>query len=926
MVYANGSSLNLGKIIWSRSCADDSNHFIRIRDSEGNEVNEIVMTMYIDSVTYTFESDLPDGDWTIYPDPPKGVSFSMAKRTWSGSPSVLMPQTQFNVTVFSRKTNETVSRLFNVESVFCKEGFYIIRHIDYTSKASFTLQQGDTVLESIDVTYRVNDRYFCIPLQPVNMTFNCESSSATYCLATLVSTDNITYATLTPAYGASSQSVFSMKAESVPTITVNERELIITRGEFIRVPITVTDVHHFIEFSPSLPSDFKYDHKNHVILGIAGVKASYHFTVTASNEKGSAGKPLAIYIDECPAGEELVAFSRMSISTMADMRVEDFAGNQLLLVHSTGMTFRKNGCFPAGEYVAVMLKTVGSDTWDAPINLLDPQGVKLEEFQKTESGEFQRERFMVGDAIPRGSSMKYLVTEKVGKKWNTAKFKDNGWSEGSAGKWGSLMEGKSAYFRKAFQVSRGDAYSLIQIAVTAAEKTVIFLNAQEVATVSETTEEPMIISIPAVYLVDGWNVLAAQQSLRGESLGSPIAFSTIVFDVSLHLSTSRCLSPNFRGEVTADTAEDKSHPPADAFGTTNYWRTSLPATVTLVSRPERYLMPRTMSFAKAPSTDSTPTELRVVGLVMDHRSNATREEEIAHVRSPFFLHKRSSETILLQPTRPYNGFRVQFVDSMNHTAMAVNGIAFTSCQMQSCKRKWGQKALVVGQEAFKTCPLGYYGVKRVICGREDVTPQWKEDLGMCLRKYATKGAAFIDTRIRVTDVREDSLQPMRLAAKSAATSLLMVQEDQISFPYAMTFEEDTVGFEFIMRFTVEQEIGDYVEKKMVAVKDSFMEELRETAKMRVSYASIDMIGEPVLREPVKWLVIYVAIGVVLALVVAFAAGFFSHSLYIRSKSTDSSHRKQLKRGKGIESDSLIDSSVWILCSEISAITADSFSH
>lgn len=77
--------------------------------------------------------------------------------------------------------------------------------------------------------------------------------------------------------------------------------------------------------------------------------------------------------------------------------------------------------------------------------------------------------------------MKFLVASSVDKKWNTIKFRDSAWSDGSAGKWGALTDGKSAYFRKSFSVSRGDAYSLLQLAVTAADKTTVYLNGEEVA-------------------------------------------------------------------------------------------------------------------------------------------------------------------------------------------------------------------------------------------------------------------------------------------------------------------------------------------------------------------------------------------------------------------------------------------------------------
>lgn len=422
------------------------------------------MTMYIETGTYTFDVDVTEGEWSIHPDPPEGVSFSARDHTWGGIPSVIMPRIQYNVTIFVPSTKNTISRLFYAESVYCKEGFYIIRHIDYTSKAEFTLMQGDTLLESTDVGYRIEDRYFCIPLQPVNMTFSCERSNIEFCLVSLLSTDNITYATLTPRYGASSQSIFSMKAETLPTISVNERDLVLTSGESIRVPITVTEVHHFIEFSPPLPKEFKYDHKNHVFLGIAGEKTVFLFTITATNDKGSVSKSLGIYVDDCPAGMELVSFSRMSYSSAIEMKVEDLAGNELLHMESLGMTFHKNGCFPAGEYVAVLLTARGmAEIWNSPMGDVGFPADKTGGVSEDPAGGVSARAFRGGRHDPAGILDEVFGDEKSGEKVEHGEVQGFGLERGFRGKVGFPDGGKIGLFPQTILGVPRNGYSMIQL-------------------------------------------------------------------------------------------------------------------------------------------------------------------------------------------------------------------------------------------------------------------------------------------------------------------------------------------------------------------------------------------------------------------------------------------------------------------------------
>ena len=85
-----------------------------------------------------------------------------------------------------------------------------------------------------------------------------------------------------------------------------------------------------------------------------------------------------------------------------------------------------------------------------------------------------------------------------------------------------------------------------------------------------------------------------------------------------------------------------------------------------------------------------------------------------------FLAIATLDDLRLTPKRPYNAFRIQFLDSSNSTAIAASGIAFKVCQDSMCKRAIGRKAMIVGGKVPKRCPFGTYGQKYLVCGRDDV--------------------------------------------------------------------------------------------------------------------------------------------------------------------------------------------------------------
>ena len=140
------------------------------------------------------------------------------------------------------------------------------------------------------------------------------------------------------------------------------------------------------------------------------------------------------------------------------------------------------------------------------------------------------------------------------------------------------------------------------------------------------------------------------------------------------------------------------------------------------------------------------------------------------------------DDLRLTPKRPYNAFRIQFLDSSNSTAIAASGIAFKVCQDSMCKRAIGRKAMIVGGKVPKRCPFDTYGQKYLVCGRDDVAPAWIKDKAMCLKKYSPKGVAFIDTGYHFEGMRVEKIENNERVSQREIPEHLTVWKDQITFP------------------------------------------------------------------------------------------------------------------------------------------------
>lgn len=130
------------------------------------------------------------------------------------------------------------------------------------------------------------------------------------------------------------------------------------------------------------------------------------------------------------------------------------------------------------------------------------------------------------------------------------------------------------------------------------------------------------------------------------------------------------------------------------------------------------------------------------------------------------------------------------------------------------------------------------------------------------------------------------------------------------FPYAVEKEGDTVSVDAVLHFTVEEEIGRYVDKKMAAYANVYASYLKTRMGEAIGVDAVIVSSIPHLYLPVAWPNIVTIIVVVLVIILAFLCGLYIMYYHFRPKSQSSV--KKLTRTK--DSDVLLANSVWCVCS------------
>ena len=134
---------------------------------------------------------------------------------------------------------------------------------------------------------------------------------------------------------------------------------------------------------------------------------------------------------------------------------------------------------------------------------------------------------------------------------------------------------------------------------------------------------------------------------------------------------------------------------------------------------------------------------------------------------------------------------------------------------------------------------------------------------------------------------------------------MIVKEEEISIPYAIEEVSDLTQLSLIIRFTVDEQLGKYLEKTTNLYLNQLVDELKKSLKEMESNVDIIVTAKPTVHFPFPWTTIIVIVIVIVSIICVFLLGIIS--MYVYSRSSKNENRKQLKKKKtNIDQAALLD--------------------
>ena len=259
-------------------------------------------------------------------------------------------------------------------------------------------------------------------------------------------------------------------------------------------------------------------------------------------------------------------------------------------------------------------------------------------------------------------------------------------------------------------------------------------------------------------------------------------------------------------------------------------------------------------------------------------------DDLVHVQDDTFLYMQNHYKVDFTPSRAYDGFRFVFYKGYNNSeSIRIDRIQFYVRSNRMCKGSWG-KEIRVGDNQIEKCPFKYVGYRVKHCVLDvERKPIWEIDDSMCINRYAPKGISYVDTVFTVTNLPYGWYDSLFEKINTVVTSNLTVWNDDISYPIMKYQNIYDCSREVMMRFTLEEELGDYVEMKLIPILPHLGIEAADkmyTESFRPFTAEFDL--KATYRSPFPWsIVCWIAIGVVFYLL-SLVTCAFCMKLSIRS--------------------------------------------
>ena len=663
--------------------------------------------------------------------------------------------------------------------------------------------------------------------------------------------------------------------------------------------------------NPALPEGLVFDtntltiHRDDITQnwGRQMSKGVHTFTMRASNEKGSSEVVLNIHINQCPSQLSYLHISRPN-GNSDYLYLYDINQNLVFNSYMDG-EFDQTLCLDPGRYYVNV--TRGEDSGEYEMYFLDEYDDVNDMMIWNVKGDSQVQMITLGDDIPFGSSLKYLISDNPDKNWNMKKYRDKNWKEGKTDNWGSFSH-SAVYFRKQFSVNDISQVSIVHVTIKGHDQVTVFLNGIQISYVDMSSRNLTSIrtTVPSDMISKGTNVICVCLT-RSSSTSST---DMIDFDLKLKTIPAETLLRSLKGIANDQPVQPRdAYAAKNAFGGQYYWKSiAVPVNLTYLFTNGDQSWINQISFYG--TSNSVPVDFMIQGLVTVPDKNGSyvivQADDLVHVQDDTFLYMQDLYKVDFTPSRAYDGFRFLFYKGYNNSkTIRLEKIYFYVRSNRMCKGSWGKK-IRVGDSQIEKCSFKYIGYRVKHCTLDvERKPIWETDDSMCINRYAPKGISYVDTVFTVTNLPYGWYDSLFEKINAVVTSNLTVWNDDISYPIMKYQNIYDCSREVMMRFTLEEELGDYVEMKLIPILPHLgIEAADKMDKSHVRPFTVEFDLKATYRSPFPWsIVCWIAIGVVLNIMLLVLAVFCGR-LSVRSNLASGKipSVKRLKKSKTVKQE------------------------
>ena len=773
-------------------------------------------------------------DWSIAPEI-QGVT--MKGSSIQLNATEVLPKTVFTIT--ASDNGQTISRTFEIEIRACEYGS--VTHIQKGSSDAYFQLYRDTKL-MYNGTF--DDEYFCLPRGTYRYTSDeCEEGHNLFITDEGGGLLHRNYFNGHARFEGSFTNVLdgpiSFDFPSVVSLIPGSKKAfyISTFGHVKYWKIEPMDLIQFHE------KEYRF-----YITDCTAGTATY--TITAWRNDTSAQKTFTVYCGFCPKDTTMVTAEPDNLQ--ASFALPEAEGDRT----SSG---KQSYCVPSSAFTLVYQTSKG-----VPLTL-SKEGHVFYEYYPVASDSIYAELHVEWATPVAFATPIPFFTGSPKKKWNQVGFNAKGWQQGSEGNWSpSARSANTVFFRAPFTLDAEVGFTNVMVFLRGKGSAEVFINGVSFGTATLRADSNAI-AIPVSYAVSGNNVVAVRLTKDP---------STIVFGLSVELSNAPFLRLNEGVASNIQAIPDTNHPPADAFGSDEYYSVywlarSYPAELIftfnapqVVNKVRFILNPLWSAFS-----------LKLVGVT------GSEKVELAAWNKDYIVGASTngkSSMLSYINNRAFQAYHF-VVQSSSANDTQLTGIRMYHDAQFVCPKKWGFKNVVEGTTVFKRCPLGYTGRRARSCVHQGMGAQWEDSKAQCFGTNPPKDFAYVDLEFTLTNVTGTFWGE---SGREAFVGLLVektyLRAEDVNLLYTdFVVDGEKMTVKVFARCTVMSLMGRAIEYNL----DSLTPKFAELVAAKLGEGCGGSIDKVKLHQYVNW-----AMVIIVSVVVVVGAVVIGAYTYTRNKS------------------------------------------